>query len=368
MNQQPTLLELLGVSWPLKAPARAVVWAADDATLACVQDEGLLVLADGVWAQGPSLGERPGGGVAVIAAQAPAAEPRPVRAHPGACRALRADRAGGFLSGGDDGRLVHTSTAGSCAQLVLQAGQPVVAVESGANGVRAWASVRQVHRRRAQQQQRVQESIEPPAPVAALAFNPAGDCLAIAHAGGITLWAGDSTTRLLACAGDVTTLAWSADGKHLAGLTAQGVMQGWRSADGQALALPGQSGDLHCLAFGGGGRFVVVGGAARPLAWRIDSNADNEPPVVCGAASKAAVTQLACHPALAVVAAGFGNGAIALSQPGSADVLVVRNAGDGAVSALAWSGDGSRLAFATNGTQDKAFGWVKLPQALFRSP
>ena len=44
--------------------------------------------------------------------------------------------------------------------------------------------------------------------------------------------------------------------------------------------------------------------------------------------------------------------------------LFIKGSGGGAVNALAWSGDGSSLAF---GTQDGALGWLGLPDALFRS-
>ena len=65
-----------------------------------------------------------------------------------------------------------------------------------------------------------------------------------------------------------------------------------------------------------------------------------------------------------MIAAGYVNGAVMLCQPGSDTGLFVKGSGNGAVNALAWSGDGSRLAF---GTQDGVFGWLELPDALFTS-
>ena len=53
-----------------------------------------------------------------------------------------------------------------------------------------------------------------------------------------------------------------------------------------------------------------------------------------------------------------------LCQPGNHEALFIKGSGGGAVNALTWSGDGSRLAF---GTQDGALGWLGLPEALFRS-
>ncbi len=65
-----------------------------------------------------------------------------------------------------------------------------------------------------------------------------------------------------------------------------------------------------------------------------------------------------------MIAAGYHNGAIVLCQPGSDEGLFIKGPGGGALNALAWSGDGSRLAF---GTHDGVLGWLGLPDALFRS-
>ena len=369
MNQTPPLLDLLGVSWHVRSAALAVAWNHHGATVACALADGMLVLADGVWQNGPTLAPRPGGGSAVVAARQPAPEPLRVRAHHGACLALRADRLGGFLTGGDDGRLVHTSTSGACSQLAAQRGHRVEAVDSGCAGMRAWASGRSVRRLHLQRE----DCIELPSAATALGFDPASRCLAIAHADGVTLWSiaesdgerdCEFEPQCLVAPGDPMALAWSPDGRHVVIGTREGALHGWRITDGGAIALHGYAGQPNSLAFSGDGRFLVASGAARPVAWRFDPPGSTEPPDECGITGKTPVTQVACHPSQALSAAGHHNGAIAPCQPASADVLVVKDAGQGAVTALAWSPDASRLAF---GTQDAGFGWVNLPAALFRA-
>ena len=58
-------------------------------------------------------------------------------------------------------------------------------------------------------------------------------------------------------------------------------------------------------------------------------------------------TAVACHPQHEVVAAGFADGLVLLSEIGSGKAIPVAPPGNGAVSVLAWSGGGSHLAFGT---------------------
>jgi len=56
-------------------------------------------------------------------------------------------------------------------------------------------------------------------------------------------------------------------------------------------------------------------------------------------------TMVACHPLQDVVAAGFSDGLVLVADINAARILPVAAPGRGPVSALAWSPDGSRLAF-----------------------
>lgn len=369
MNPSPPLLDLLGVEWDVKSAVVAVAWDGPNRTVACACADGVLVLAQSVWPQGPHLAPRPeGGGLAVVAATQAAPEPLRVRAHPKACLAMQADRLGGFVSGGAEGRVVHVSVSGGCSQLARLPGQAIHAVASGSAGTRAWAAGRQLYRQRLQQL----EQIELPGPASDLAFDPTGHCLAAAHVGGATLWplAQAETTvapapQSLAWPGQHSCLAWHPDGSILAGASQGEMMHAWRVADGADIVLPSNPNQPHRLAFSSDGRWLLTSGSPQPLAWRFDLPLVTAPPQRFGTASQALVCQVACHPSQPLVACGYTNGAIALCQPGRADVLVLRAAGAAEVSALAWSADGSRLAF---GSADCRFGWVHLPAELFRFP
>ena len=56
---------------------------------------------------------------------------------------------------------------------------------------------------------------------------------------------------------------------------------------------------------------------------------------------------VAPHPQQDAVAAGFSDGLVVLAEIGSQKILPVAATGRGAVSAMAWSPDGTKLAFGT---------------------
>ena len=220
-------------------------------------------------------------------------------------------------------------------------------------------------------------AIELPATINALAFDSTGQRLAMAHAGGVTLWqdsppepqggptdAAASELRHLAWPGLHRALAWSPDDRYLVTGMQENALHGWRLADGGDIEMGGYAGQPRSLSFAGDGRYLATSGSMRPVCWRFDPPGRDGPPDECGIASKVPVTRVACHPSQTVVATGYHNGSVLLCQPGSDTALCIKAFGDGAVTALAWSADGARLAF---GTQDGAIGWLSLPAALFRT-
>ena len=359
----PPLLDMLGASWNLEAPVVDLAWDHAGASMAFALGDGTLAVALGSWQRGPRLLSRPGGGVTLQAADEPAVPPRRAVVHQGSCLALAADPAGGFLSGGDDGRVVHMPLSGQGEVLAHLPDAWIDNVATSREGTRAWSSGRRVQRMRANQM----ATIELRATVNALAFDSAGRCLAMAHAGGVSLWQGDTETsepRCLAWPGLHRALAWSPDNRYLVTGMQENALHGWRLADGSDIEMGGYEGQPRSLSFASDGCYLATSGSMRPVCWRFDPPGRNESPDECGMKSQVPVTRVACHPSQAVVATGYHNGAVLLCQPGSESALFIKTSGDGAVTALAWSADGGRLAF---GTQGGAFGWVSLPDTLFRT-
>jgi WD40 repeat protein len=69
------------------------------------------------------------------------------------------------------------------------------------------------------------------------------------------------------------------------------------------------------------------------------------------------VVAVACHPTQEIVAVGFEDGLVMLCRINDGAEILARKPGSAAVSALAWSADGSRLAF---GTEDGEAGIADL--------
>lgn len=361
MSSPPPLLSALGASWDFGAPVVAAAWDVDGATVGFALGDGHLALADAHWPQGPRVEAKPGGGVNLTPADAPA--PRPLRAlcHQGSCLAIAAEARGGFLTGGDDGRVVLVPRVGDPAVVSGPVDAWIDAVACNRDGLRAYGSGRRLQRWQGERS----EAIELPAPATALAFSPDGVCLAAAHSGGVTLWADQAPPRLLAWHGYHRALAWSPDARFLVTGMQENALHGWRVADGGDIEMGGYPGQPLSLSFSHDGRWLATSGAMRPVCWSFDPPGRKDQPSECGLPSKTPVACVACHPKQSLVAAGYFNGAVLLCQAGSDAVLFIKGAGGGAVNALVWSGNGSRLAF---GTQDGLVGWLELPDALFRSP
>jgi WD40 repeat protein len=360
MSSSPPLLGMLGTSWELGAPVVGAAWDVEGATVGFALGDGHLAVADTTWPQGPRVQAKTGGGVDVVQAEAPA--PTPVRAlcHQGSCLAIAADARGGFLSGGDDGRVVLVPRIGDPAVVAGPVDGWMDAVACSTSGMRAYSSGRLVQRWLGERS----EAIELPTPATALAFSPDGTCLACAHSGGVTLWADNALPRRLVWNGYHRALAWSPDGHYLVTGMQENGLHGWRMADGGDIEMGGYPGQPLSLSFAHHGRYLATSGATRPVCWAFDPPGRKDQPVECGLPSKTPVSCVRCHPRQSLVAAGYLNGAVLLCQPGSDAVLFIKGAGGGAVNALAWSRQGSRLAF---GTQDGLLGWLELPDALFRT-
>lgn len=360
MNVRRPLLEMLGARWQMDAPVVGAAWDATGEVAAFGLGDGTVALARRTWQGGPQLQARQGGGAELFPASGPPPPVSRVGVHAGACLGIVADGDGGFLSGGDDGRVAVTDCHGSVAELARFVGKwadPVAA--GGAGGWRACACGRQVHLFGPHPQ-----VLDMPSSVAALAFDATGGRLAVAHYGGVTLWSADAgQTVTLRWKGSHRALAWSPDGSYLVTGMQENALHGWRLSDSGDIEMAGYPGQPLSLSFSADGRFLATSGSTRAVCWRFDPPGRHDGPTECGITSRVPVTRVACHPVRPLIAVGHHNGAILLCQPGTTDILFVRGAGGAPVTAVCWSGDGTALAL---GTETGEVGVVTLPERLFR--
>jgi WD40 repeat protein len=358
MNAPTPLVDLLGARWVAEAPVMEAVWNVDGDYAAFALGDGTLALAAGKWEGGPQLKPHATRGIELIHAQAPPPPVARFEVHDGVCLALAADPDGGFLSAGDDGRLVHLDIDGNSNVLAALPAQWIDCVAASRAGWRAYASGRRVSITGRQTHE-----LSLPSSAVALAFDAAGERLAIAHQGGVTIWSAQTrSSRLLAWPGFHRTVIWSPDGRYVVTSMQENALHGWRLPDGSDIEMNGYPLQPRALSFSADGRLLVTSGGERPVCWRFDPPR-GAPPQHCGVAGGSPVTCVACHPTLALIAVGYHGGAVLLCQPGGEDLLFVRAGGDAPVAALAWSPDGGRLAF---GTESGEMALVYLPHALFR--
>jgi WD40 repeat protein len=358
MNAPTPLADLLGARWLADAPVLDAVWSAAGECAGFALGDGTLALAAGEWDDGPQLKPHAAQGIELIPARAPPPPVTRFAVHHGVCLSLANDPDGGFLSAGDDGRLVQLAIDGSSNVLAELPGQWIDLVATSRFGLRAYASGRRIF---IAGRQRCELSL--PASAAALAFDAGGERLAIAHQGGVTLWSADTgASRLLAWPGLHRALAWSPDGRYVVTGLQENALHAWRLPAGDDVEMGGYALQPRALSFSADGHLLVTSGGDRPVCWRFDPPR-GAPPQSCGRAGQSPVTCVACHPTLAMIAVGYHGGSVQLCQPGGNDVLVVKGSGSAPVAALAWSPDGGRLAY---GTEAGEMALVYLPHALFR--
>ena len=342
MSVQPPLADLLGVRWALGSPVTAVAWSGACAAFALA--DGTVALAPVPWEGAPSLKGRDEGGVEVVPARGPPPPLTRASVSRGPCLAL-AGAADGFLTGGADGRVRHLALDGT-AEKVAQLGAAVDAVAAAGPG---WACIAdgQVHEGPAAFERDLPRAV-------GLAWHGTAG-LAVSHAGGVALCRGEQVEQLPGEAPGTAVIAFSPDGRWLAGSAL------WRLSSRSLFALPGAPTASAAVAFSADSSLLALGGADGVRLWHLSDAAAPTPGAWQGGGR--AATALAFHPQRPLLVAAYGNGAVAIGPASGRDMLLLRGAAEG-ISAMAFEASGAWLAI---GTADGACEIIALPDLLFRS-
>jgi WD40 repeat protein len=276
---------------------------------------------------------------------------RTVAAHAGAVLALAADGTGsGWLTGGDDGRFCRVGTeVAEIARFGNRWVEHVAGRGEQAGGLLVCAVGRELvlfdgHGRRGR-------SLAHPSTVTAIAFDRRGKRLAAAHYRGASVWftaAREGEARRLEWGGSHIAVAISPDGATVVTAMQENALHGWRLADGQHMSMTGYPGKTTALGFSHSGKWLASAGAESLVLWPFSGAGPmGRPPLEIDGPGGCLCTMVACHPRHEVVAAGFADGTVLLADIPAAATVTVCGPGNGPVSALAWSDDGSHLAFGT---------------------
>jgi WD40 repeat protein len=282
---------------------------------------------------------------------------RDVPAHPdGAilCAALDGER---WLTGGDDGRVVAISATGAPEALAEEKGKWIDAL-AAREGAVAWSAGKVA---RARDAKGAVKTWTAPTTVRGLAFLPKGYRVAAAHYNGVSLWFpnADATPQLMEWKGSHLDATVSPDGRFLVSSMQENALHGWRLSDGRNMRMTGYPGKTRSLAWSHDGHWLATSGADACVVWPFKEKDGpmGKAPRECGVRPHR-ITQVAFHPRALVVAIGYADGLVLLCRLGDAAEILVRQPGDGAISALAWDKIGARLLF---GTETGRAGLLTLP-------
>ncbi len=285
----------------------------------------------------------------------PDGELRRMNVHGGAILATASDGER-IVSGGDDGKLVTTDLGSSRVLASDEKHRWIDHVATGPDGAVAWSAGKTAFA-----QGKELRSWDAPSTVGGLAFLAKGYRLAIAHYNGATLWypnAPDATPEKLEWKGSHLGVSANPDGRFLITTMQEPMLHGWRLADRQHMRMSGYSARVMSLGWSVNGRWLVTSGSTQIILWPFqtkDGPMGKQPRLLAPAETRVGV--VACHPRQEIIAAGYGDGMALIVRIEDGAEILVKKPGDAPVTALAWSADGTLLAW---GAEDGAAGIVDL--------
>ena len=270
-----------------------------------------------------------------------------------------------LLFGGANGEFVAVTPGANHAYAAHRMSGPVTAVSgSGKSALFAGASERTI---RICQWDSPDADCEvlAEAPVRDLAFSPDGKHLAAAHDDGISVWdcgGKPVKSRQRSLASPPQNVRWSQDGRWIASASqAHGFclidLENNRVRDFDDYPTPAKS-----IVFSESANAVATSGAYRAAAWLL-TDSETCKPIPSGRPGFVAVDSIATSPDKDLLAVGYANGLLCITQIGSSEEMILRQDGHTGISALCWSSDESFLAV---GMANGGAALVEFPAGMFK--
>jgi WD40 repeat protein len=275
-------------------------------------------------------------------------EPVTVEVHQGAILSLAVHPSGGFLTGGDDRRLVHTvpgqdpvlvfthrnrwiehiAVSTETGLVACSAGKEAIIVGDGAPVVFTHATT-----------------------VGGLAFDPKGRRLAATHYNGTSLWwtkSLEQEPKVYNWKGSHHDVVWSPDGRFIVTTMQESALHGWRIEDAADMRMSGYPAKIKSMNWERRGKVLFTGGAPRVIGWPFTGRGGpmGKEPLEVGPERDAVVQVVVAHPEFDLIAAGTSDGAVWfewIGEEGTRYVLLDAPK----ISTMAFTPDGSHLAVGT---------------------
>ena len=359
------LFDLIARDWVLASPAQQITFNADDSAVAFASADGAIHLAATADKASPTLRTRRAvdtGRLTIAPRDKPFAPLKPADFTAGRSSHVVAYGANGFAFAKSNGRINSLTPGGIAVHMAAKAPAEIAVLAASDDGSRiAFACGAQVCITAPDAS--TQHDLTMPSTISAMAFSPDGLTLVVAHANGMSRWAVQALDQPpvdTALSGTPTSLGWHPSG---AWLTATMAEEGFYLIDTtrNLATLRGKfPTSVHSAVFGLATNTVVASGAFRVAAWDL---ADGQA-VVTGKAGLMTVGAVATSPNRNLVAVGYANGLLSLAEIGQPSEILLRENTGAAITAMAWSSNGTYLALAGG---DGSAALVEFPDSMFKS-
>ncbi|MBX3428782.1 MAG: hypothetical protein KF779_04275 [Hyphomonadaceae bacterium] len=253
-----------------------------------------------------------------------------------------------LVTGGDDGAIKALSPGGELStigevrkwvdHLVSSAASGVIVAGAGKDAI-VFKGDKESHR------------FTHPSTLGGIALDAKGRRLAASHYGGVTMrlaLASDDRGNALKWAGSHLAITQSPEGEYVITGMQENALHGWRLPEKTDLRMDGYPTKTRSFSWDKRGRWLATSGANAAIVWPFVGKLgpQGKPPLQPGERGEALVTAVAFHPNEELLAIGYSDGAAILVRFTDSMGLELDEAGEGAVSALAWSPDGKHIALA----------------------
>lgn len=200
--------------------------------------------------------------------------------------------------------------------------------------------------------------------VTSLAFDEAGQRVAVSHYGGVTIVSANSSSAELKLEwkGSHIAVSWSPSGRYIITATQEKELHVWDLVTMQDFRMGGYPRKCHELAWTPDGEVLACSGADVITAWSFSgSGPAGRPPVEIGFVFGGTVCAVAAHPAKSLIAGGFTTGNVLIGATGKGEAVVAKPSNGMPVISVSWSPSGRFLA---SGTRAGALSIFKVSDEL----